>query len=373
MLRKIVYGGLALVVLAGCDESTTEPDGDEPQPAVFAMTNANANAVVVFHRADDGTLTRGRSFATQGAGAGASLGSQGSLILSADLRWLFAANAGSDEITVFRLVADSLEFVQKIASGGDMPVSIAQNGNRVYVLNAGGAGAIAGFTLGTDGRLTSNGVTRELSGAAVTMAAQISFTNAGNRLVVTEKATNQIVTFPVDANGAAGTRTVQASFGVTPFGFAFTPTGQLIVSEAFAPGGVPTPNASALSSYALGGSGAWVLVSGSVPTTETAACWVVVTDDGAFTYTSNTGSNTITGYSVAANGALTILTASGITANSGGSRPAELALADDSDFLYVLNTGDGTIGAFRVGANGGLTALGNTGGLPPNAYGMAAW
>lgn len=373
MLRKLVCGSLAIVVLAGCDESTTEPDNDEPQPAVFAMTNASANAVVMYHRADDGTLAPGRAFSTQGAGTAASLGSQGALMLSEDRQWLFAANAGSDEVTVFRLVADSLEFVQKIASGGDMPVSITQHDDVVYVLNAGGAGNIAGFTLSSNGTLASNGITRALSGAATTMAAQVGFTNDGSRLVVTEKATNRIVTFPVDADGEAGEATVQPSVGLTPFGFAFTPDGDLIVSEAFAPAGVPTANASALSSYTLAAAGAWAVVSASVPTTETAACWVVVTGDGAFTYTANTGSNSITGFSIGANGGLTILTASGITANSGGSKPAELALADDSELLYVLNTGDGTIGAFRVGANGGLTALGNVGGLPANAYGMAAW
>jgi 6-phosphogluconolactonase len=373
MLRKLVYSTLALAVLVGCDDSSTEPDDDDPQPAVFAMTNASANAVVMFHRADDGTLTQGRSFATQGAGTGASLGSQGALILSEDLRWLFAANAGSDEVTVFRLVADSLEFVQKIASGGDMPVSITQRGNVVYVLNAGGAGSIAGFTLDSNGTLASNGVTRALSGAASTMAAQVAFSPNGNRLVVTEKATNRIVTYPVDGDGEAGEQSVQPSVGQTPFGFAFTSDGTLIVSEAFAPGGVAVPNGSALSSYISAAAGVWAVVSASVPTTETAACWVVVTEDDAFTYTTNTGSNSITGYGIGANGALTILTASGITANSGGSMPVEMALDNDSEFLYVLNTGDGTIGAFSIGASGGLTAVGNVGGLPANAYGMAAW
>jgi 6-phosphogluconolactonase len=373
MLRKLVYSSLALAVLVGCDESSTEPDDDDPQPAVFAMTNASANAVVVFQRDDDGTLTSGRSFATQGAGTGASLGSQGALMLSEDLRWLFAANAGSDEVTVFRLVADSLEFVQKVASGGDMPVSITQRGDVVYVLNAGGAGNIAGFTLASNGTLTSNGVTRPLSGAASTMAAQVAFSPNGNRLVVTEKATSRIVTYPVDGDGEAGDPSVQPSVGQTPFGFAFTSDGTLIVSEAFAPGGVPVPNGSAMSSYVSAAAGVWAVVSASIPTTETAACWVVVTEDDAFTYTTNTGSNSITGYGIGTTGALTILTASGITANSGGSMPVEMALASDSEFLYVLNTGDGTIGAFSIGANGGLTAIGNVGGLPANAYGMAAW
>jgi 6-phosphogluconolactonase (cycloisomerase 2 family) len=372
MWRKLVVAGLALVFAIGCDEGTTTP-GNDPEPAVFAMTNASANAVVMHHRSPDGTLTQGRSFATQGTGTGANLGSQGALILSDDLRFLLAANAGSDDVTVFRLVADSLEFIQKIASGGDMPVSITHHGDRVYVLNAGGAGNITGFRMESDGRLTALALSRPLSGAASTMPAQVEFSNDGSLLVVTEKATNTIVTYNVDANGDAGQPSTRTSVGQTPFGFAFAPSGTLIVSEAFAPGGNALPNASAMSSYTVESAGNLAVISASVPTTETAACWVVVTGDGAFAYTSNTGSNSITGYSIGSGGTLTILTANGVTANSGGSMPVEMALSEDSEFLYVLNTGDGQVGAFRIGTDGSLTALGNTGGLPSNAYGLAAW
>lgn len=73
----------------------------------------------------------------------------------------------------------------------------------------------------------------------------------------------------------------------TPFGLEFDARGDLLVSETF--GG--RANASALSSYEVDEeSGALSIVSASVPTNQTAACWVVTARHGRFAYVTNTGS-----------------------------------------------------------------------------------
>ncbi len=95
-------------------------------------------------------------------------------------------------------------------------------------------------------------------------------------LVVTEKATNQIVTYQIDHSGLPGDPQVQASAGQTPFGFAFGRRDQLFVSEAF--GGAA--DQSAVSSYEVDDDGSLHTVSASIGTNQTAACWVVVTPDG---------------------------------------------------------------------------------------------
>jgi 6-phosphogluconolactonase (cycloisomerase 2 family) len=372
MLRKLSYLVAALLLLGACDD-----DDDQIRPAVFTMTNAAQNAVVVHTRNDDGSLLQGRTFFTQGAGTGAPLGSQGSLVLTSDRRFLLAANAGSNEITVFRLRGTGLDFVQKIASGGTTPVSIAQRGGIVYVLNAGGAGNITGFQIATNGVLSPLGVTQALSGAPAPAPGAIAFSNDGTRLVVTEKGTNRIDVFPVDANGLAGQPIVQPSSGLTPFGLTFASqqspaSGALLVAEAFSPGGTATLNGGAVSSYALGPSGQLTTISASVKTQQTATCWIVATDNG-FVYTSNTDSNSITGFRLAGNGTLSLLNANGITANSGGAAPADLAFSSSQDFLYALNAGSGQISAFRVEANGNLSLLGTFGDQPPNSAGLAAF
>ena len=77
--------------------------------AVYLLTNQIANAVAVFQRAPDGTLTPAGTFPTGGSGNPVSeagdppfdpLASQGALILSHNKRLLFAVNAGSNELIV---------------------------------------------------------------------------------------------------------------------------------------------------------------------------------------------------------------------------------------------------------------------------------
>lgn len=374
-MRKLWWlPAAAALAVAACDSGTGPSSSDQPEPAVFAMTNAASNAVVMYKRDADGNLSAGRAFSTRGAGTGASLGSQGALAFTRAFQILLAADAGSNEVSVFRVHADSLEFLSKVSSGGTMPVSIASRYDVVYVLNAGGAGNVAVFQLGQDGTLTPQpGATVSLSTtASPTMPAQVGVSSDGGRLIVTEKATNKIDVFLLTATGIPATRTVNPSVGQTPFGFAFAPSGTLVVSEAFAPGGTPVPDGSALSSYESNSIGSITPVSSSVPTTETAACWVVITSDGRRVYTSNTGSNSITGFTLSTAGALTRLTADGRTAAT-GLMPVELALTVDSGFLYALNTGDGTINAFKVNADGTLSPRSGASGLPVHAYGMTAY
>ncbi|MGH9223945.1 MAG: hypothetical protein ACRD2W_09235 [Acidimicrobiales bacterium] len=111
-----------------------------------------------------------------------------------------------------------------------------------------------------------------------------SFTPDGRRLVVTERATNQIDLYAVGADGLASGPAVFPSPGVTPFGFDFDRRGNVIVSEALGGGA----DASAVSSLALQWTGGVSVISASVPTTETAACWIATTN-GCYAYAGNAG------------------------------------------------------------------------------------
>ena len=66
---------------------------------------AGANTIGAFDRHADGTLTpeAGSPFAAGGAGTGAGLASQGALQISPDGRFLIAADAGSNQISVLRV------------------------------------------------------------------------------------------------------------------------------------------------------------------------------------------------------------------------------------------------------------------------------
>jgi 6-phosphogluconolactonase (cycloisomerase 2 family) len=375
---SIAIAALALVACAentltaprnGSDVALTAAAADRAPGAVYTLTNqVSGNAVAIFHRAPDGTLTSAGTEATGGLGTGAGLSSQGAVVLSDDNRHLLAVNAGSDDISLFAVTEDGLSLVQRVASGGVRPVSIAIRHGIVYVLNAGGSGNIAGFTLAASGRLSPiAGSARALSSSNAG-AAQISFAPDGRALVVTERFTNTITVYALDANGIAGLPQVNASSGATPFGFDFTRQGTLVVSEAF--GGAT--DASAASSYIVR-DGHLSLVTSSLGTTETAACWVVVSKNGKFAYTANAGSSSITGYAVGSAGALTLLDVDGVTASTGaGAGALDLAVSSNGRFLYVLTNRANAVAGFRIGADGGLERLTVGAGLPAGAVGLAA-
>jgi 6-phosphogluconolactonase len=333
--------------------------------AVYTITNSpGGNAVKVFLRAGDGSLSVGGEFPTGGTGIGSGLGSQGAVVL--DGKRLFAVNAGSDSISAFEVKKGALELVDTVSSGGDQPISLTVDDGLLYVLNAGVAGNISGFVISRGGELLPlAGSTRPLSGSG-TGPAQVSFDPDGEFLVVTEKNTNLIDTYELGDDGRASGPSSHPSSGATPFGFGFDKREHLIVSEAF--GGAP--DQSAVSSYDLD-RGDLDPITASAATTETAACWIVVTKNGRFAYTTNTGSGSISGYSVSHDGELSLLNADGRTGVTGPG-PIDMALSRSSRLLYSLNSGDNTISGFRVGGDGSLTPIGGAAGLPAGATGLAA-
>ncbi len=363
-LRAAAWAALALLMLgllagrALAQGEAVTPDAPAARPgAVYVMSNdAAGNTIQVFDRAADGTLTAAGEVATGGLGSGAGLGSQGAVILSPDGRYLFAVNAGSDEISAFRVRGGRLVLADTVPSGGDMPISLAFDGRRrLVVVNAGGSGNVAGFVVMPNGGLRlMAGATQPLSNGGVGAApgpAQVSFTPNGRQLVVTEKATNLILTYDVRKD-SIDPPVAHPSAGQTPFGFAFGHRNTLIVSEAF--GGAA--DASALSSYRVG-TGTVTNITPSAATHQTAACWVVVTGNGKYTYTTNTGSASVTGYAIGKDGALTLLDADGRTGET-GTTPIDAALSSHSQYLYVLNAGSDTVSVFAVESDGSLTALG---------------
>ena len=370
MQYRFAVLALAAAALGACDRAAdiTSPEAslDEVRGprAVYTITNQlTGNEVAVFAGDAGGRLTAAGRFATGGTGTGAGLGSQGGVILSDDGQRLFAVNAGSNDVSVFAVRADGLALLSRTPSGGTRPISITVHHRLVYVLNAGGEGNISGFSLLANGRLEPiAGSTRSLSGAA-TDPAEVAFSPDGSRLVVTEKATNLIDVYPVDARGVAGTRASFPSAGNTPFGFAFRGPGELIVSEAAEPGSA--------SLYHLGRDGDLAVASAAVPTHQGAPCWVVVTANGRFAYTGN-GAGSVTGFAVDRGGAIRLLNADGATAviENGAN---DIALSGNSRYLYALGVGDApAVHAFRVGHDGQLEPLGAVGGLPAGTGGLAA-
>jgi len=336
--------------------------------AVFVMTNAaDKNEIIAYQRNADGSLGHKRRFATGGRGSGGvtdPLGSQGSLTLTEDRSFLLAVNAGSGEVSVFRVYQSFLELVDIAPCGGSEPVAVAQHGNLVYVLNAGGSSNVVGFYLERSGRLRQIRNSISFLTTANSGAGSLSFSPDGRTLLVTEKSTNKIDSLRVHADGTLGPIMANSAVGPGTFSVLFAPNGTALVSETGVAGG---NNASAISSYTVLPDLSLSAVSASVPTLGAATCWVAVTPNGHFVYTSNAGSSTISGFSIAANGALTPLAGTILATLPTGSTNLDVTISADGKFLYNLDSGTGVVSIFGIGEDGLLTPIGDVGNLRANA------
>lgn len=341
--------------------------------AVYTATNAVAgNEVVVFERGAKGSLRYSGAYPTGGLGTGGGLGNQGGVVLSENGRWLLVVNAGSNQVSLFAVTRHGLTLRDTADSGGTRPISVAIHRDLVYVVNAGGmAGgvdSVAGLKLLPNGTLSPlPGAVRSLSGDN-TDPAQIGFSPDGRFLLVTEKATNLIDVFPLDADGYAGDPVWNPAAGTTPFAFAFGKRDHVFVSEVS--GGAE--DAGAVSSYDLTHDGFLDVIDASVPNTETAPCWLVVTRGGRYAFTTNTPDDSLSAYAIGFDGHLELLDEDGRSGEPGaGTNPLDMDLSADGRFLYTLNIGTNTISAFRVRIDGSLTLLGAIPGVP-GANGLAA-
>lgn len=385
-------------------------EGQQPANGrVYAMTNsATGNTVVAFERSADGLLTQIQEVATGGLGSGPGvlppplppnagpdpLQSQDALRLSDDGRFLLAANAGSNEISVLAVTPLGLALVDKVASGGTFPVSVATYNSLVYVLNegenaatfAGGVASISGFLLDSSGHLSPISGSTRMIGSDVG-AADVLFSPEGDELIVTERFTNQIDVFAIGTDGLPGTQLVIPSNGIGPFGASFGQEHVLAVTESdlLKVNGRVTgvANGSSMSTYRLLEDGELETISNAASLNVTASCWVRFTPDHRFAYTTDSGSGTISIISISPGGAMTPQAST--VAGGPFSGVVDLDITPDGQFLYVLeplggaaNTlplgnfppGTGRVQGFRIEPDGSLTPITTAGALPFTSQGL---
>jgi 6-phosphogluconolactonase len=363
-IRKIILVVLGIVTAATAPNTRAQIPGE----TVFVMSNAaDRNEVIAFSQSADGHFYETGRYDTRGRGSGGitdPLQSEGSLTLSRDHALIFAANAGSGTVSVFRVSRSSLFLVDQVPSGGSEPLSIAQFGNLVYVLNSAGSGSLVAFNLNPDGHLQQIENSTTYLTATNSGGSSLSISPNGGWLAVTERVPNNIDSFRINSDGTLAPIVVNKSTAPGAFDAAFAPDGNLIVSETGPAGGV---NASAVSSYAVQANGTLAAVSQSVPTFGQANCWNAVAPNGKWAYVSNAGSSTISGLSIGPGGSLTPIGGTVVGTNPEGSTNLDITVSGDSKYLFTLNSGSGTIGVFAIQSNGALSNVDEIDGLPQSA------
>jgi 6-phosphogluconolactonase (cycloisomerase 2 family) len=334
---------------------------------LYMMTNsADQNQVVAFRRGCNGTLTLMDFYNTGGRGTGETevspatpndgidpLASQGSLVLSCNGKYLFAVNAASNSISVFRVaLSGSLQLVNIVLSGGLQPNSLAVFEDLLCVTNVGSSinnfnSNISVFRIHQNGQLTM--ISNHDLSTPNAQPACVLFNSAGNQVVVSELTTDRLSVFRVNTNGTLSGPTVNNSNGSGPFGACFLSSGLLLVAEA---------GTNALSSYTLCANGVLQTVSSSVLSNQVATCWVVATQDEHYAFTSDAGSNSISTYCIDDDGTIALVTSTPSTPEGSPlGAPIDSGVSHDGNNFYVLNGNQGSISVFYICQRGQLYRL----------------
>lgn len=379
-------GGLVLApaAMAGSSKPPKPPVGT----IVTTTNDPSGNRAVFFNRASNGRLTQSQSLRTGGRGSTQDVGcgmncpildSAGAVEMISTGRLVFVVNAGSDSITSFiRTRSGRYRRVDIIGSGGDLPISLATRRGLLYVLNT-TSGNIAGFRYDSDGEMTAiPNSAKPIAGQGQNQifpsggARQIAFDRRGATVVVSELATmpagggppGVISSFRLNADGTTGSAVSTPSRTPLPFGFAFTPENNLIVSEVNDPMGQTDGSTSSYTYDTNTGTPAPVTTltsGGALP------CWVNLTRDGETAYVINTGAGRPAGvakYTVGRDGTLSTR---GVTeAPQGTFLWTDPALTRDSKYLYVLsptgpmNTRTSRIDGYRINPSGNIRYIGSS-------------
>ena len=371
LLRRSALGpvalGLAAVGAFALPGSALAAKSPKPSVIGHVYLDGNttgANTVAAYDRAPDGSLTPvpGSPFSVGGAGLGAGLGSQGAIQLADHSKFVLAADAGSNQISVSQTAPDgSLSPVpgSPFSSNGIKPVSIAVHGNLVYVANDGDSTTTAnytGFTLTKTGQLVPLPNSTVNAPAAQNDLGDVLFNLNGTDLIGTEVGPSLIDSFTVSHTGylQAAPGSPYAGQGLGAFGSAFSTTNpqQLFVTNPHNVGN----DVGTVSSFNVGKSGQLVSIGGSpTPDGQNGPCWAAVTPNGKYLFVVNTGSGTVARFSIDQSGDLTLLGITPVNSN-GGVGGTDATISPDGQNLYVNETAAHGVAEMTI-SGGNLTEL----------------
>lgn len=270
-------------------------------------------------------------------------------------RFLYAATPASNQIVIFREDPNAGVLTQLAGSPvtaglGVQSLVLHPSKKFLYAANS-GADNISLFTISSTGAITE--VTPRVdAGTAPTL---MVIDSAGKYLYVGNSGSYDISVFSIDSGTGALTPVPQISkqptftIGMTPFKMQLAPSGNILyvtgqtttgVIQAFA------VNAGVFSNQPI---------AGSPYTTGNAPYGLAIDSSGKFLYTANTIDTSISEFKINSDGSLTALAGSPIGQTGAG--PTTLLLDNSGKYLYVGNTQN--LQAYSVGSDGSLTLNSN--------------
>jgi 6-phosphogluconolactonase len=324
---------------------------------VFVQTNApgGANAVQVMISTSGGALRSAGTFRTGRSGTGRQIKSEGTMAATKNGRYLVVLDSGSSTVTVFRVGGGRLKRTDRIASGGQRPVSVATSGNRLLVLNAGGASTIAGFDV--DQRSGQIVAVPGLSGQLAQSGARpysVAISPSGGRVAVSYErgSTGRDVEMFTLSGDRLTSNGVVAVSGGHPGALSFIADDRLLVGRM----GQGGPG---LATYAIA-QGIGPLA--PINTAASFSCWIE--NNGAGTRGWATFPSSVATFPLSSGGAIGTV----LFARLPG-RTSDLTLGATGRRLYVLNQRNGRVRVLALNART-LKLLGTSPRMPATSTGI---
>ena len=326
--------------------------------------NPSGNTVSGFSVASNGTLTPvpGSPFATRGIGrvVGA-LSASNHITVDNIGNFLFASNASSNDVSVFSINAGSgtLSLVagSPFATGGfgGVGISLSSTPDGRFLMAAnGGSNNLTVFSIASSGALTP---ITDSPFPALSLPEGIKVSPDGKFLAVAEPFSNQVEMFSIASTGSL------TSLGAFPGGSVGELAGvDINCAISLLYGGAFNFGQTIVDGYSIASSGTLTPVPGSpfIPGVGFDSRVVLLSPDDKTLFVSNgsgTFSNTITVFSAASNGSLSLVAGSPFPMNPGASSPLGTATSQDGSLLYVASFYSNSISVFSVASNGALTEV----------------
>jgi 6-phosphogluconolactonase len=345
-IKGLGAAGLVLAVLALVSASLNA------QSYVYTNNDVSGpNSVSAFSISSTGALTSvaGSPLATGGTGTGGGYYASNRVAAAIAGNFLYASNCGSNNVSGFSIntATGTLTAVpgSPFPTGGTCgpggAVEVTPNNQFLYAANA-GSNNISAFGIGSGGALTP------VPGSPFATGGSPDGTKVSpdGKFLAVALFSNQLAMFSIASNGAL-TPVVGSPFaaGGTAAGVDINCASNLLVATLFS-----------ASVYNIASNGALSPIAGSPFTLGSGNHNVaVLSPDDLHAFVSDQVSNTITALKVASGGSLTQVAGSPF-ANPGGSFPAGMATNQAGTFLYAANFNNVVTG-FSVAGSGALAPV----------------
>lgn len=269
-------------------------------------------------------------------------------------RFLYAAIPGSNEIVIYREDPNSGILTQlagsPVTAGAAVESLVVHPSNKYLFAANAGEGDVSLYTISTAGSLTE--VTpRTNVGTAPTVLAMDA---AGAFLYVGNGGSFNISVFSINNKTTPPTLTEVAGspfpIGMVPLNMKVSPSGNFLYVT-----GTGTPGF--IQAFSLN-QGVLTVVPGSPFATGNGPYGLVVAPAGGFLYTANKLDNSISEFTINADGSLTQFANSPVGEQYAG--PLAIMFDKAGKFLFVTNQGSTNVSVFSVASNGGLSLIANS-------------